>query len=269
MNTLRILLVGDLVGKTGRLLFARHIDEIRNSYRIDATIVNGENSSRGKGITPRVMEFFQEHNVDLVTSGNHIWDKRDILPYFEDHDDLLRPANYSDDCPGKGIGYFECKGFTVAVINVIGRVFMRQQVACPFKAAESLVNEASKKTPLILVDMHAETTAEKLGLGYFLEGKVSGVVGTHTHVQTNDARVLPGGTAYITDLGMGGSLNSMIGVKKDAPLHNFLTQMPVRHEVDTEPPYVLSGVVIEIDTETGKAHSIETIYKIDTEDLGI
>jgi 2',3'-cyclic-nucleotide 2'-phosphodiesterase len=268
MEKLRILLLGDLVGKTGRLLFARHINDIRSSYKIDATIVNGENSSHGKGISPKVMAFFKEHNVDLVTSGNHIWDRREIIPYMHENNDLLRPANYPSKCPGKGIGFFECKGFTVAVINLMGRVFMKQDVDCPFRSAESLVQYAASKTPIILVDMHAETTAEKLGMGYFLEGKVSGVVGTHTHVQTNDARILPGGTAYISDLGMGGSLNSMIGIKKEAPLHTFLTQMPARHEVETEPPYVLSGVVIEIDPKTGTAEKIETIYKVDASPLG-
>lgn len=268
MNTLRILLLGDLVGETGLLLFDRHINEIRNSYSIDAVIVNGENSSRGKGINPDVMKFFHDRKVNMVTSGNHIWDQKEIIPYMHERNDLLRPANFPSKCPGKGIGFFECKGFTIAVINVMGRVFMRQSLDCPFRAAESLVQFAATKTPIILVDMHAETTAEKLGLAYHLEGKVSVVVGTHTHVQTNDARILPGGTAYITDLGMGGSLNSMIGIKKEAPLHNFLTQMPVRHEVDTEPPYVLSGVVVEIDTMTGKAHTIETIYKVDKDPLG-
>lgn len=269
MGKLRILLIGDLIGKTGRLLFERHINEIRKEYRIDATIVNGENSSRGKGISPKVMEFFKDHNVDIVTSGNHIWDRREIIPYMHTHNDLLRPANYPSSCPGKGIGFFECKGFTVAVINIMGRVFMKQDLDCPFRCAESLVQYASSKTPLILVDMHAETTAEKLGLAYFLEGKVSGLVGTHTHVQTNDARILPGGTAYISDLGMGGSLNSMIGIKKEAPLHTFLTQMPARHEVATEPPYVLSAVVIEVDPKTGRAEKIEKIYKVDDISLGV
>ncbi len=269
MNTVRILLIGDLVGKTGRELFARHIDKIRQEHRIDATIVNGENSSHGKGITPKVMAFFKKHNVDLVTSGNHIWDRREIIPYFNENNDLLRPANYPSSCPGEGIGFFECAGVTIAVINVMGRVFMRQQLSCPFKTTESLVEYAASKTPIILVDVHAEATAEKLGLGYSLDGKVSALVGTHTHVQTNDARILPGGTAYITDLGMGGSLNSMIGVKKEAPIANFVTQMPVRHEVDTEPPYVLSAVVIEVNTDTGKALTIKTIYEIDTQGLGI
>lgn len=269
MNTVRILLIGDLVGRTGRELFARHINKIRQHYRVDATIVNGENSSRGKGISPKVMAFFKEHNVDLVTSGNHIWDRREIIPYFHENNDLLRPGNYPSSCPGKGIGFFECKGVTIAVINVMGRVFMRQHLECPFKTTESLVQYAASKTPIILVDVHAETTAEKLGLGYSFDGKVSALVGTHTHVQTNDARILPGGTAYITDLGMGGSLNSMIGVKKEAPITNFLTQMPVRHEVDTEPPYVLSGVVVEVDTKTGRALTIQTIYEVDTQDLGI
>lgn len=269
MNSVRILLVGDLVGKTGRALFARHIASIKDTHKIDGIIVNGENASRGKGITPRVMAFFKEHGVDMVTSGNHIWDRREIIPYFNDHTDLLRPANYPSSCPGKGIGFFTCKGFTIAVINVMGQVFMRQSLDSPFKTADSLVQFARTKTPLILVDMHAEATAEKLGLAFHLDGKVSAVVGTHTHVQTHDARVLPGGTAYITDLGMGGSLNSMIGVKKEGPLYNFLTQMPVRHEVETAAPYVLSAVVVDIDTASGKAHTIDTIYLVDEQELVI
>lgn len=267
MSLLRIGMFGDIVGNTGRDIFARHIGALKNSYKLDGIIINGENSANGKGVTPQIVEFLKNLGVDVVTTGNHIWDKKDIISYIQNHDDIIRPANYPSTCPGKGFTIFTCKGHKVAVVNLMGRVFMRQQLDCPFKTADSLLTFIRSKTNIILVDMHAETTSEKLGIAYYLDGRVSGIVGTHTHVQTADQRVLPGGTAYITDLGMGGSLNSMIGLIKQPLINGFLDQMPVRHEVDTEPPYVVSGVVITIDTATGKATDIERIYKVDTEPL--
>ena len=269
MNTIRVLLLGDLFGKPGVKLFERHIESIRKQYRVDATIVNGENTAfqNGMGITPDVMDIFKKYRVDVVTSGNHIFDKKEIYSYFSNNSDLIRPANLPNASPGKGFTTFICKGYLVAVINIMGRVFMSQQVDCPFRTIDSILTYLSQKTPIILIDHHAEATSEKLALGYYFDGKVSGVVGTHTHVQTNDARILPGGTAYITDLGMGGALNSMIGVKKELILQKMLTQMPVKYEVATEPPYVLSGVIIEIETTTGKSQSIETLYLVDHESL--
>ncbi len=267
MSLLRIGIFGDIVGNTGRDIFARHIGGLRTTYKLDGIIINGENSANGKGITPQIVEFLKQQGVDVITTGNHVWDKKEIIPFLQSHDDVIRPANFPSGCPGKGFTIFTCKGHKVAVINLMGRVFMRQQVDCPFKTVDSLLTLVRSKTPIVLVDMHAEITAEKLGLAYHLDGKVSGVVGTHTHVQTADERVLPGGTAYITDLGMGGSLNSMIGLVKEPLVQGFLNQMPVRHEVDTEPPYVLSGVVITIDATTGKSTAIERIYKVDTEPL--
>ncbi len=267
MSSLRIALFGDIVGNTGRDIFARHIATLRTQYKLDGVIINGENSANGKGVTPAIVEFLKQQGVDVVTTGNHIWDKKDIIPYIQNHDDIIRPANYPSSCPGKGFTIFSCKGYKVAVLNLMGRVFMRQQLDCPFKTADSLLTFIRSKTNIILVDMHAETTSEKLGLAYYLDGRVSGIVGTHTHVQTADERILPGGTGYITDMGMGGSLNSMIGLIKEPLISGFLDQMPVRHEVDTEPPYVLSGVVMTIDTTTGKTTHIERIYKVDTEPL--
>ena len=267
MSLLRIGMFGDIVGNTGRDLFARHIAALRTEYKLDAVTINGENSANGKGITPQIVEFLQNLGVDVVTTGNHIWDKKDIIPYIQQHDSVIRPANYPSSCPGKGFTIFSCKGYKIAVVNLMGRVFMKQQLDCPFKTIDSLLTFIKSKTSIVLVDMHAETTSEKLGIAYYLDGRVSAVVGTHTHVQTADERVLPRGTAYLTDLGMGGSLNSMIGLIKEPLIHGFLDQMPVRHEVDTEPPYVLSGAVITVDATTGKAISIERIYKVDTESL--
>lgn len=260
MSKLRVLFIGDVVGATGRAMFQKHIGRIRESHDIDAIIVNGENSSsRGRGITPRIARFFKHNGVDVITSGNHIWDAREIYPYLQENHDLLRPANYPSDVPGVGVTTFDCKGHTVGVINVLGRVFIRENLTCPFRTVESILTYLKSKTSIIFVDFHAETTSEKMGLGFFLDGKVSGVVGTHTHVPTADERILPNGTAFVTDLGMVGSLNSMLGMKKDPIIKHFLTQMPVRFQVATTNPVVMTGVWIEVDTATGKATTIERI----------
>ena len=265
MSRLRVLFFGDIVGKTGRMLFQKYSARIRQELEVDALIVNGENSSHGRGVTSRVMKFFKDNGVDVVTSGNHIWHNKEIYPYLDSNKDLLRPANYPSDCQGVGVTTFSCKGKEIAIINLQGRTFMRDVVECPFQAAKSILTYLKDKTNIIFVDFHAEATSEKLGLAYFLDGKISGIVGTHTHVQTADERILPGGTAYITDLGMAGSLNSMIGMLKEPIIRRFITQMPVRFSVDTQPPFILSGVYIDVDTDTGKALEIKRIQIIDDE----
>lgn len=261
---IRLLVIGDVVGAPGRAMFQKYVSSLRNTYAIDGVVVNGENSSsNGRGITPRIAHFFRHNGADIITTGNHIWHFKDIYEYLNQHSDVLRPENYPTECPGSGIGFFDCKGFTVGVLNLQGRIFMRDNLACPFKTAESALTFLRSKTNIILVDFHAEATAEKMGMAYFLDGKVSAVVGTHTHIQTADERILPKGTAYITDLGMVGALNSMIGMQKEPIIRNMITQMPVKFVVDNEPPLVLSGVVISIDTACGKASSIERIRIID------
>lgn len=263
-STFKILFIGDLVGDPGRAIFQKHIQRLRDAHTPDMVIVNGENSAQdGRGVTPQTMEFFKNLGVNIVTSGNHIWAKKEIIPYITDHKDLLRPANFPAGCPGTGVATLNINGIMVGILNLQGRVFMRELVNCPFRAADSALTYLQSKTNIIFVDMHAETSSEKLGMGYYLDGKVSAVVGTHTHIQTADDRVLPGGTAYITDVGMGGALNSMIGMKKEIILKNMLTQMPVKFSVETEGPFVLSGIVVTIDTTTGKAHSIKRIYIVD------
>lgn len=264
MSNIRVLFIGDVVGAPGRTMFQKHIDRIRKEYNIDAVIVNGENSDgRGRGITPRIVNFFKHNGVNVVTSGNHIFANKEIYNYLATNQDLLRPANFPSDAPGVGVTTFSCKGYTIAIINVMGRVFMRDLVSCPFRAVESILTYLRDKTNMIFVDMHAETTAEKIALGHYLDGKVSGVVGTHTHVQTADERILPHGTAFITDLGMTGSWNSMLGMKKEAILHNFLTQMPVKFEVEESTPLIMTGVWIEVDPFSGKAVIIERVKVID------
>ena len=268
-SNIRVLMLGDLVGTPGQAMLQKHIKNIKSQHKIDFVVANGENSADGKGVTPKIMKFFKHNHVDVVTSGNHIWQKKDIYQYLSQYNDLLRPANFPAGCPGTGVGIYRCETpngvFNIGVMNIQGRVFMRELVGDPMRTADSLLTMLRSKTNIILVDFHAETTAEKLGFAFYLEGRVSAVVGTHTHIQTADNRVLPNGTAYITDLGMSGALNSMIGMKKEPIIQNMLTQMPVKFEVDNEGPFVLCGVVIEIDTTTGKAISIERIYITDND----
>lgn len=263
-SILNVLFIGDLVGEPGRAIFKKHIQKLKDQYSIDVTIVNGENSaSDGRGITPQVMEFFAVEKVDVVTSGNHIFAKKEIYPYLSNNQNLIRPANFPAGCPGSGIAIVSKKGISLGMLNLQGRVFMRELVNCPFRAADSALTFLKSRTNCIFVDMHAETSSEKMGMGYYLDGKVSAVVGTHTHVQTADERILSNGTGYITDVGMGGSLNSMIGMKKEIILQNMLTQMPVKFAVETEGPFVLSGVVVSIDGDSGKAVNIQRIYIVD------
>lgn len=265
-GNLRIILLGDIVGLPGRMMFQKYAHALKQKYGADALIVNGENSSSiGRGISSKNVHFFKHNGANVITSGNHIWHNKEIYPYLDQHHDLLRPDNFPSECPGTGVTTFETASVTIGVVNLQGRIFMREQVNCPFKAADSILTYLKTKTPIIVVDFHAEATAEKIGLAYYLDGKVTAVVGTHTHVQTADERILPQGTAFITDLGMAGSLNSMIGMKKDAIIRTMITQMPEKFVVETQGPFILTGVVIDADAVTGKALAIERIKIIDNE----
>lgn len=261
---MRILLVGDIVGPGGCAMFQKHIQRIKEQYNIDGIIVNGENSAPdGRGITTKLMNFFKHNGAQVVTSGNHIWAKREIYQYLKEHNDLLRPANFPNDCPGTGLTTFKVGNTVVGVLNLQARVFMREHVSCPFRAADTALTFLRTKTNIIFVDFHGEATAEKLGLAYYLDGRISGLVGTHTHVPTADERILPQGTAYVTDLGMAGALHSMIGMKKEPIIQSYITQMPVKFEVELEGPMTLSGVWIEVDINTGKALHIQRVCIID------
>ncbi len=266
MASIRVLFLGDIVGVAGRMMFQKHIDQIRRKYKIDALIVNGENSSaHGRGITSRIVRFFKHNNVDVVTSGNHIWHEREIYSYLASNKDLLRPANFPSDTPGVGVTTFTRNGHVIGIINLQGRVFMRDHLDCPFRTADSILTFLKDKTKLIFVDFHAETTSEKHGLAYYLDGRISGLVGTHTHVPTADERILPNGTAYVTDLGMAGSIDSMLGMKKDPIIKHFLTQMPIRFVPETSAPIIMTGAWIEVDVRTGKAVDIQRIKIVDEE----
>lgn len=258
---IRVLCIGDVVGIAGRVMFQKHIGQLREKYAIDLVMVNGENSADdGRGVTGKIAEFFRHNKADVITTGNHVWAKRDVVSYITEHKNfLLRPANFPSEVPGVGVTIVHARNIPVAFVNLQGRVFMKEHVDCPFKAAQSLMCFLKDNVKVIIIDFHAETTAEKAGIAYYLDGKVSAVVGTHTHVQTADERILPQGTAFMTDLGMVGALNSMLGMKKEPIIQHFITQMPTRFNVETEGPIILNGAVIEIDSTTGKAVRIERV----------
>jgi metallophosphoesterase (TIGR00282 family) len=255
---MRILFIGDIVGKAGRQAVEGLLERCVADHQIDFTVANGENAAGGMGITPVIASEFLDLGIDVLTSGNHIWAKKEIIPFLDEEERLLRPANYPDRVPGRGAGIFRLgNGKKIGVLNIEGRVFMRN-LECPFRVSEKEVEKLKEQTPIILVDFHAEATSEKVALAWFLNGKVSAVVGTHTHVQTADERILSGGTAYITDAGMTGPLASVIGIRRQIALERFLTQVPIKFDVATE-EIELQGVILEVDEQTGKSRSIERV----------
>lgn len=255
---MRLLFVGDIVGSPGRRILKDHLADMVQQRGIDLAIVNCENAASGFGITPRLAEELFAAGADVLSGGNHIWDRKEILEYFPHQPKLLRPANFPDGLPGSGLFAGKTRsGVDYAVLNLQGRTFMAP-IDCPFRAAERELARIPPETKIIVVDMHAETTSEKQAMGWFLDGKVSAVVGTHTHVMTADAHVLPKGTAFITDVGMTGPHDSIIGMVKESIIERFLKSLPARFEV-AEGDVQLHAVVIDADEETGRARSIETV----------
>jgi hypothetical protein len=255
---MKILFLGDIVGKPGRRAVREQLPKIVSEYAIDFVIANCENAAAGFGVTREIVEELYENHIDVLTSGNHIWDKKEVMDFIHDYETLLRPANYPEGTPGFGSVVVPCiSGAYVAVINLIGRIFM-QPLDCPFKVAQGEIEKLKRKTDIIFVDIHAEATSEKIAMGWFLDGQVSAVVGTHTHVQTADERVLPGGTAYITDVGMTGPFDSVIGIKKDAVLDRFLTGIPNKFDVAKNDVW-LQGVIVHLDDKSGKSSGIQRI----------
>ncbi len=255
---MRILFIGDIVGKAGRQILRQHLDRIIDRQMVDFVVANGENAAGGFGLTLDVARELFGLGIDVLTSGNHIWDKREIIDYLNREPRILRPDNYPPGLPGSGGRIFQtASGVSLGIINLEGRVFM-SNLDCPFRAADRLVEELSAKTPILFVDFHAEATSEKVALGHYLDGRVSAVIGTHTHIPTADNRILPGGTAYMTDAGMTGSRDSIIGVQKESPIERFLTQLPARFEVAKKDP-IICAALVEIDDQSGRAQSIERI----------
>lgn len=253
---MQILFIGDIMGRPGREVVARALPFIRSEYgHFDFVIANGENSAAGRGLTEKVMNELFSMGIDILTSGNHIWDKKSFVPLLDSETRVLRPANYPDGAPGRGMGLYEKNGEKLAVICLQGRVFM-PPLDCPFKKVKKLLKEI--ETPAVFVDIHAEASSEKRALACWLDGKVSAVVGTHTHVQTADEGVLPGGTAFISDVGMTGGHAGVIGMTYQSVLPKFLYSTPTKFEICDE-GVKIQAVVVNIDSETGRAMDIRRI----------
>ncbi len=253
---MRILFVGDIVGKPGRRILTQRLDGIVAEQRIDLVIANCENAAAGFGITPELADRLLKSDVQVLTSGNHIWDKKAILDYVPTEPRLLRPANYPRNVPGSGVFVGDSKhGVRYAVLNLQGRTYL-PAIECPFRAADEILERLDPMVKVRFVDFHAEVTSEKIAFGWYLDGRVSAVVGTHTHVATADERILPGGTAYLTDVGMTGPHDSVIGMEKEASISRFLTGLPWRFE-PARKDVRLNSAIIEVDVATGRAISIE------------
>jgi len=254
---LRILFIGDIIGRVGRRAIGNFLPKIIDKEQIGFVIANGENLAGGIGITPDTAKELFKMGVDVITTGNHVWKKKEIIPYLKEEERILRPINYPELAPGRGFGIYNKEDKKVGVINAEGRIFMNS-LDCPFRTTLDAVEEIKRSTSIIIVDFHAEATSEKEALGWFLDGKISALIGTHTHVQTNDDRILPGGTGYITDAGMTGPVDSVIGINKDIAIKRFLSQMPYKFEV-AKGEVELNGVIIDVEDISGKCINISKI----------
>jgi len=258
---MKILVIGDVVGRPGRDCVRDLLPRIIENYQIDLTIANGENLAAGTGFNEKTANELFSFGVNVLTMGNHVWDKREALDYIEKDKRIIRPINYPPGTPGAGYLLLSVHGVNVVVVNASGRVFM-PALDCPFRAMRDTVSRLRQLSSVIILDFHAEATSEKIAMGRFLDGHVSAVIGTHTHVQTADERILTQGTAYITDAGMTGPYESILGVEPEIVLNKFITQLPARFEVAKEGPVQFNAVVIEIDTVSGKALQIERIFDL-------
>jgi metallophosphoesterase (TIGR00282 family) len=254
---MKILFIGDIVGKPGRRAVRELLPGIIEERRIDFVIANCENAAAGFGVTAEIVEELYGAHIDVLTSGNHIWDKKEVMEFVDDYETLLRPANYPEGTPGRGSVVIPSQGgIPIGVLNLAGRVFM-QPLDCPFRTADREIEKLRKRARVIIVDMHAEATSEKIAMGWYLDGRVSAVLGTHTHVQTADERILPGGAAYITDVGMTGPFDSVIGIRKDSIMQRFLLQIPNKFDI-AKGDVRLQGVIVEIAPD-GRAIGLERL----------
>lgn len=264
-ETIRVLFIGDIIGSPGLMAFQKWIPKLREQHNIDAVVVNGENAVKnGMGITPRIVDFLKLHGASVITTGNHMWDQKEVYASLNERDDIIRPANYPPGTPGKGHTFFQVRGHSVAMINLHGRVFVRDILDCPFRAVDGLLTYIKTRTKLIFVDFHADATSEKRTMGMYLDGRVSGVFGTHTHVQTADEFIQPGGTGYMTDLGGSGPQNSVLGMEFAGMLPHFLVHRKMgKIAVEQKGPYLLCGLWMEVDVATGKTVRLERIRVVD------
>lgn len=257
---MKILVIGDVMGRPGRRALADLLPFLQNQHHADFTIVNGENAAGGYGITASTADDLFNAGANCITTGNHVWAQKQAVQLLQDRHDIIRPANYPPDVPGIGANVFTtASGETIAVLNLLGRIFM-DPLDCPFRVASEILDQIKDDCSAIVVDFHAEATSEKIAMGFHLDGRVTAVIGTHTHVQTADEKILPGGTAHICDCGMTGPINTCIGVKPDIVLDRFLRAMPVRFEVPKRGPAQLEGVAIETTPGNITAQSIERLH---------
>ncbi len=260
---MRILFLGDVVGRPGRRAVRELLPPLREKYQPDLVLANGENAAGGNGITKEVAEELYEAGVDVLTMGNHVWDRKEVYAFIENDPRVVRPANYPPETPGRGYTIVRVGEVKVGVLNLSGRVFL-PPLDCPFRTADRLISLIQQETPLIIVDFHAEATSEKMAFAWYVDGRVTAVIGTHTHIQTADERILPNGTAYITDVGMTGPRDSVLGVKVDCVLARFLTMRPVRFEV-AGGPVQLNALFLEAEPSRGKALTLERIQIFEEE----
>ncbi|MFB5660494.1 TIGR00282 family metallophosphoesterase [Alteribacillus sp. HJP-4] len=255
---MKLMFIGDVVGSPGRKMIDEYLPKLKKKYNPAVTVVNGENAAGGKGITEKIYKRFLEKGAQAVTLGNHSWDNKEIFSFIDNAPLLVRPANYPDGTPGQGYKIIKVNQLEIGIINLMGRTFMPANDD-PFRKADEIIEQIKKRTPIIFVDFHAEATSEKQALGWYLDGRVSAVIGTHTHVQTADERILPSGTAYQSDVGMTGPLDGILGMEKESVLNKFLTNLPVRFEVDKGREQ-LNGILIHFDPSNGRAQAAERIH---------
>lgn len=258
---MKVLMIGDVVSTPGRNLLKKYLKDIIAEYAVDFVIVNGENASGGNGLTEKNARELLALPIDVITMGNHVWHQREIIGYIDEYPQIVRPLNYPEPCPGVGYNFYDKNDKRICVMNLSGQVFM-DDLDSPFNLFDRIWMEIQRECDLLIIDFHAEATSEKIAFGYYLDGIATAVVGTHTHVQTADNRILSGGTAYMTDLGMTGPLNGVIGVKKDIVINNFVTKRPERFDIEKRFPHQLNGAIIDIDDATNQAKSIERLYRI-------
>ncbi|MCX5750188.1 MAG: TIGR00282 family metallophosphoesterase [Candidatus Saganbacteria bacterium] len=258
---MNILFIADIIGSPGRKVIKQFLPGIKEEFAIDLVIANGENSAGGYGITAEVYHELMENGIEVFTMGNHIWQKKEFIQNIQNFPKVIKPANYPPAAPGQNYFLADVKGTTVGIFNLEGRVFMKP-LDCPFRASDIVLDEIKGKARIIIVDVHAEATSEKKALGYYLNGRVSAVIGTHTHVQTADDQIFPGGTGFITDAGMVGPYDSVIGMNKEQILTRFLTGMPSKFEVEKEGRGVFNAVVLKVDIESGNCKEIIRVNRI-------
>jgi len=260
---MNVLFIGDIVGSVGRAAVKKVLPALTSKYNPHIIIANGENAAAGRGITSQIVKELLDAGVHGITMGNHTWDNRDIFEWIDDQSRIVRPANFSEEAPGRGAAIIKANGKELAIVNLQGRTFL-PPIDCPFRKADELMDDLRQKTKCILVDFHAEATSEKIAMGWHLDGRASLVVGTHTHVQTNDDTILPGGTAYLTDVGMCGSKEGVLGMERTAVLYKFKTQLPARFVVD-EGDWHFHAILVDIDESTGKAKKTQKIRLTETD----